>query len=664
MENALATSRWATKEEIFEARYVRERGGKDADFLIGETDFLVRDWYFDRTKRHYFIGGKTDQHALVCMGARGGKGTSVIVPNLIFWGGSCVVVDPKGENATLTAARRGRGQSQEENYVIGMNQKTLVLDPFLVSKVDDEFRATFNPLDAVRVDDDEAIDEAGRIADAIVVQDGDKDSHWNETARYLIKGLILHVLTDPDFEGERNLIAVRKLIVSGDTLSVNIIRQANADKAENDPERVYEPDPFEMLWQGMLDNPACDGVISGVGQSFLAMADKERSSVLSTAARNTEFIESPQMRKSLEHSSFELSELKTSMNGVSLFLSLPTRYMGTHKRWLRMLVTLTLDEMEKIPHQPKCGYPVLMILDEFPGLGRMKRIEDATSQIPGYGVKLAFICQSLSQLKEVYKDNWETFIACSGISLFAANQDEFTLKYLTRRLGESEISRMVSSSGRNRGSSFLKPWTLFTGSNRGKSQQLHKRALLSEDEMSRTFAPSENKILAFVSGLPPMTLNRTPYFSTRYFHEYVSAHPDHSSMARPSNEADTPRFWYDAEAARTSWFDRFDVLKRNDKVIPDSTGYTTEGNVREDAFVTTLFAFIVYFVLERIFGADGSAYGVLLGLFLATLGVFTLAKGIRDKALFLAFMVATIVLIAGAISFGGQAVAWVIRYFY
>ncbi len=641
METALGTSRWATKEEIFETRFLSYAKGKDTDFFIGETDFLVRQGWLDRVKRNYFVGGRTDQHALVCMGARGGKGTSVIIPNLIYWQGSCVVVDPKGENATITAARRGDGVENREDYskhITGLGQKTLVLDPFSVAQVEDKYRATFNPLDAVQIGEDEAIDEAGRIADALVVQDGEKDSHWNESARYLIKGLILHVLTDPDFEGQRNLITVRKLLISGDWLALEAIKSANTGKSENDPDWIFEADPFEMLWLAMIENTACDGVIAGVGRSIESMADRERSSVLSTAARNTEFIDSPQMRRSLVHSTFSLSELKTSEKGVSLFLSLPTRYMGTHHRWLRMLVTLTLDEMEKIAHQPKCGSPVLMVLDEFPGLGRIKRIEDATSQIPGYGVKLVFVCQSLSQLKEVYKDNWETFIACSGIALFAANQDEFTLKYLARRLGESEITRMVSSTGHNRGFSLLKPWTLFTGSKtRSKSEQLHKRALLNEDEVSRTFAASENKILAFVSGMQPMSVNRVPYYDGGIFlsSNKYSAHPDHPNPPQRPWSTSLPWLWTDTEEYRENWFD---FENRNFEVIPESDGFTEEGNLLTEAIATTLtslvFCAISIAIIEYFFKTEIShffIFGVIGFCALVTIGV---SKNIKYRMIF------------------------------
>jgi type IV secretory pathway TraG/TraD family ATPase VirD4 len=541
MSDSLGTARWATENELYQLKYNGERRGKDADFIIGLSSVNVKYSLLDVRRETHFIAGRTDQHALICMGPRAGKGTSILVPNLVLWRGSCVVIDPKGENATITARRRGNGSE----YAHGMGQKVHILDPFgVVTQISDDMRARFNPLQEIleilkgpRPDD--AVDAAGQIADAIVVQDNDKDAFWQESARYLLKGLILHVVTAPEFEGRRTLVSVRSLLLRGDWLGIEAVRRENQSLAAQGDEPITEPDPFSLLWLAMVENPAFDGIVSGVGSSFQSMADRERSSVLSTANRQTEFIESPAMRRSLEDSDFRLSDLKTDSRGISIYLSLPTRYMGTHYRWLRMFVTLMLDEMERIAHQPKSGYPVLMVLDEFPGLRRMRRIEDATAQIPGYGVKLAFVVQSLTQLKEIYKDNWETFVTSSGIRVFAANEDPFTLRYLSQRLGQREIIRTVQSTGQGSSSSTSASYQpnqfLSTGSNTssnsnyssGTSQQIHKHALMTEDELALTFSATSHLSLAMVPGYYPAQLFRMKYYEMPAFRNTYDPHPDH-----------------------------------------------------------------------------------------------------------------------------------------
>ena len=101
--------------------------------------------------------------------------------------------------------------------------------------------------------------------------------------------------------------------------------------------------------------------------------------------------------------------------------------------------------MEKVRGRPKTGHPILMVLDEFAGLKRMEVIETAAAQIAGYGVKLFFVLLSLEQLKATYKDNWETFLANSGLKLFFNLEDNFSRDYVSKLIGETEVIREVRS---------------------------------------------------------------------------------------------------------------------------------------------------------------------------------------------------------------------------
>src|SRR6266849_5969731 len=410
-----------------------------ADPALVEEKYLYRDgtvWLGRSASEHPLpVGYSDDRHVCVVSGSRGGKGTTSIVNNLILWPGSICVVDPKGENATVTAARRGGGSKNCR----GLGQAVMVLDPFKAARVDDSLRGRFNPLDALDPASDETIDEAGRIADAVVVIHESNDPFWDESARAMVKGLVLHVLTAPEYEGRRNLITVRKLIQRGDWEAVEALR----DAGETDI-----PPAHGLLWTALANNRAFDDLVAGIGDSFTNMllnSPKQFESVLQVATRNTEFIDSPAMQRCLEVSDFEIAGLKTRPEGMSLYLCLPQRYMTTHYRWLRMMISLTVTEMEIVRGKPATGFPVLMVLDEFAGLKRMEVIEHAVAQIAGYGVKLFFVLQSLEQLKAAYKENWETFLSNSGLKIFFSLDDHFSRDYVSKLVGETEIIREVRS---------------------------------------------------------------------------------------------------------------------------------------------------------------------------------------------------------------------------
>jgi len=445
MHTRVGTAEWADAQLIAE-KYRFEKG----KFWLGRTahDGLAPLGYHD------------DRHICLVSGSRGGKGTTTIINNLCMWPGSVVVVDPKGENASVTAQRRGKGSE----YCEGMGQAVHVLDPFRVANVPDEYRSRFNPLDALDPFDDETIDEAARLADALVVVRSDsKDPFWDESARAMVKGLILYVLTATEFEGHRNLITVRELITRGDARGIEVLREMGEESL---------PSAQALLWEGVRNNLRFDGVVAGIGESFASMLEaspKQFESVLQTANRNTEFLDSPGMRRCLSASDFSLSDLKTRPEGVSLYLSLPQRFMNTHYRWLRMMISLTVTEMEKVKGKPATGHRILMCLDEFAGLKRMEVIENAVAQIASYGVTMFFVLQSLEQLKSAYKDNWETFLANFGLKIFYNLDDHFSREYVSKFMGETELIREVRtfSQGTTEGESITENESVSRGSSKG-----------------------------------------------------------------------------------------------------------------------------------------------------------------------------------------------------
>lgn len=520
------------------------------------------------------LGYTDDRHVTLIAGTRGGKGAGVIVPNLCRWRGSCIVIDPKGENATVTARRRGGGS----DYTEGLGQEVRILDPFGEVPLASSLKARFNPLDVIDPDSDLAVDDAGRIAAAIIVRESKNDPFWEDAARGLVKGLILHVLTCAIFKDIRNLVTVRKLLMEGDWLGIETAQAAGVKKEDL-------PSPHAFLWMAMIRNKAFGGVVSGVGEQMFSMAQKAEktlSGILEQARTSTIFLDGAPMRRLLEKSDFDLSAIKTSPRGLTIYLTLPQRYMDTHFRWLRLMVTLALGEMERIKGRPKTGHPTLFLLDEFPGLKRMEVIENAVAQAAGFGVKFFFVTQNLPQLKHEYDENWETFISNSGLKIFFQVDDHFSRDYLSNLLGEREVRRQsrsssdsrstsatdgtsaTNTSGRSDGTGFSNiEDTIFFGergynsrssgtsfsdshgtsrstsksnsTTAGWSEGVHKRPLLSPDEIGRFLSRIDDKgnpaypglILALMPGQHPLAARRINYFESPKFEGYFDRHPDH-----------------------------------------------------------------------------------------------------------------------------------------
>lgn len=463
-------------------------GGSNRGVLLGTASWsaFVPHWqagmiFVGLDDGGHEVGHSDDRHIVTVAGSRGGKGVSCIIPNLRRWPGSCTVLDPKGENATLTAAIRAAIPGHQ----------VAVVDPAGVARVPDHLRASFNPLDLIDADADDAIDIAAAIGDALMIDSGDgKDVHWTESARQVIEALILYVAAN-ETGRFRSLVRVRQLLTKGEPERAAFL---NDLEVETRGEKARRISPFDALWDSMAHfecaNEAVADIIIGTAHSIDDMGENERGSVLSTARRNTKFIDSPWMRRALQdgrYAKLDIDQLKASAHGLTIFLCLPARFLPTHARFLRLATNLTLYRMEAQGlDQPKCGHPVLMVLDEFAAIGRLESIEKAAGLMAGFGVKLWTILQDLGQLKRHYKESWETFLGNAGMLQFFANSDMTTLEWLSKRLGQVEVLRETHGSsdaattGTSKSQSMTKQsgWTRSSGTTEGQQSmaELSRRA--------------------------------------------------------------------------------------------------------------------------------------------------------------------------------------------
>ncbi len=433
------------------------------------------------------IGLGDDRHAVLCAGSRAGKGRSCLIPTLLSYEGSVLALDPKGELANVTARRRSE-----------LGQRVCIVDPFgVTARRHKKHRAGFNPMALLSPDSPSLIVDAGLIADALVVASDKADPHWDESARNLIEGIILHVATYQAYEGKRALVTVRDLL------------KRAFDKVTDLPED-FEGAPPPQIRAELIhnadtvaaDNPELAAALDGAARDFYDKADRERASVLSVALRNTKFLDYPELRASLTAHDFDLADLKTAKGGLTIYLCLPAGRMATCNRWFRLFVNLAIEAMEREKAKP--AIPVLAVLEEFHVLGYMQQIEVAAALVAGFGMKLLIVLQDLTQLKRHYKDGWETFLGNAGVMAFFGNNDMSTLEHINKRCGQTSLiverSSQVTTAQRTSGAT-------------GASWSLEVRDLLTPEEASRYFGRDDvqQRQLIIRSGLPPAIIQRVKY---------------------------------------------------------------------------------------------------------------------------------------------------------
>lgn len=532
-EQPLATSSWLPDKVIIEAlKWTENDPEATSPVLLGQM--------IDDFGNRHLIGFDDDRHMTLIAGSRAGKGIGVIIPNLLTYNGSVVCIDPKGENASITGAYRAER----------LGQKVYVLDPFRAAKVPLKLRLSLNPLEYLDLDDPELVEDVSAIADAMVVPDG-KDAHWSESARAFIKGVLLFILAESNGHPEkRNMGLLRRYITVG-------YREEQTQKAS-----------LVNLLNAMSEVRDCAfaEAIAGAAATIADMGDNERGSVLSTARRQTEFLESLGIQDSLRSGGFDLSSLKQDPKGVTIYLVLPEWRIATHSRWLRLMVSTIMHALERTPNgiHPDTGRrlpSVLLVLEEMAALGRMQSIEKAAGYIAGFNVKLLCVLQDLNQLKTHYEGTWETFLGNSGVVLAYGNTDLTTTKYLSDRLGLCELTRTTRQHNQQTGSS-QSSVTLGNimqaissqhdlaagldkqgknssqGSSFSASEQLQKVNLMTPDEVGRYFSRESGAVLALIAGAFPIRLERLAAHTDQFFIDRSEASPFHSSAGGKPDDKD------------------------------------------------------------------------------------------------------------------------------
>ena len=490
-----ATGRWPSLDEMAELRSGPQNRKmcewRPGMFLLGRDD----------AGRLY--GHDDDRHILTVAGSRAGKGVSLIVPNLLFWPGSCIVIDPKAELATLTASRRSaEGSAWSVPMTPGVGE-VYALDPFgrVTGDAKKHAFAGFNPMADIDVMAVGGFDRCSLLADALIVQATGEGAHWTQGARSFLLFLILWVaMTKPP--KEKNLITVRRLLkLRGDALTALF----------TEVERHSLP--------GMAAN----------GTAWKGTREGELQSVMASASTQTAFLDGPEMEQVLSHSSFQLEDLKERR--ITIYLCLPALRLATHGKWFRMIVNMAMDAMERTGPLRDGQHRVLFCLDEFAAIGANETIEKAAGQIASFGVKLWPIIQDLSQMVRDYPASWETFMGNAGLLTFFGNTDLTTTKHIAARLGETEVVRWTQSESGSwqKSEGDNTPNVLATlfggggaggttrgsneGGNHGRSQGIQRVPLMQASEVVGCFSRERGNILVLIPDKPPLALRRVMYHS-------------------------------------------------------------------------------------------------------------------------------------------------------
>jgi len=473
------SSRWATSHEVEDAGLFRPAG-----VFLGRLK--------DRYLRH-----NGPEHVMAFAPTRSGKGVGLVVPTLLSWTGSAVIHDIKGENWQLTAGWRSKFSH------------CLLFNPT------DSRSARYNPLLEVRKGPDEVRD-VQNIADILVDPEGalERRNHWEKTSHSLLVGAILHVLYA---EEEKTLARVATFL--------------------SDPQRSFAYTLRRMMATNHLgtpDKPKVHPVVASAAREVLNKSENERSGVLSTAMSFLGLYRDPTVATTTSTCDWHIADLMDAERPVSLYLVIPPSDISRTKPLVRLVLNQIGRRLtERLEGDPKKSrkHQLLMMLDEFPALGRLDFFETALAFMAGYGIRAYLIAQSLNQISKAYGENNAILDNCHVRIAFSSN-DERTAKRISDALGTATELRAQ----RNYAGHRLAPWL----SHVMVSRQETARPLLTPGEVMQLPATDE---LVLVSGLAPIRAKKLRYYEDKNFTERVLRAPCLSEDSYQDKPAPRPDNW-------------------------------------------------------------------------------------------------------------------------
>src|SRR6201996_4155014 len=438
------------------------------------------------------------EHVMAFAPTRSGKGVGLVVPTLLAWTNSVVIHDIKGENWQLTAGWRAQFSH------------CLLFNPT------DPRSARYNPLLEVRKGPHEVRD-VQNIADILVDPEGalERRNHWEKTSHSLLVGVILHVLYA---EEDKTLARVASFM--------------------SDPQRSFEATLRRMMATNHLGSdgqPIVHPVVASAAREVLNKSENERSGVLSTAMSFLGLYRDPTVAAATSGCDWRIADLVDAARPVSLYLVIPPSDISRTKPLVRLILNqigrCLTERLEGVPSKSR-KHKLLLMLDEFPALGRLDFFETALAFMAGYGIRAYLIAQSLNQISKAYGENNAILDNCHVRVAFSSN-DERTAKRISDALGTATELRAM----RNYAGHRLAPWL----SHVMVSKQETARALLTPGEVMQLPRADE---LVLVSGLAPIRAKKLKYYEDANFTRRVIPVPDLGDGSRyPDCPPRRPNDW-------------------------------------------------------------------------------------------------------------------------
>jgi type IV secretion system protein VirD4 len=409
---------WGTEDDYRAHKLLNGRGlGRLGGIVLG------------RLRNNRLVTHESDEHVLVSGRSGIGKSASVVIPSLLSWLGSVLVIDTKRELYAVTA-----------NYRSTLG-RVAYFDPA------DEDSVCFNPLLEIPIGTNREISYIQNICEIITESRADSTTaasiHYQERCKELLTGLILHAIHDRE---------PCDLSFGWITKSLSSLPLKDMFKSSNEEVRR-------------------------VAVSFMNQPADKMASVLSSMSNLLAVFKPDLVCEKTSVSDFKISDIVCDDKPMSLFIQV----RPTDKERLRPLTRMISDlflmalihDERKMPDGRKKKHKLLLVEEEFPFQGKRDVVANNLLVMRSYGVTAMLITQSIKELRRVYGDKQTIDTNCKVVIGFSSIEED-EQAYFSRNAGTTTVEKESISKRASWG---------FTGHESTKTVREERKPLLGKEQV-------------------------------------------------------------------------------------------------------------------------------------------------------------------------------------
>ncbi|WP_341790147.1 type IV secretory system conjugative DNA transfer family protein [Rickettsia endosymbiont of Polydrusus tereticollis] len=469
-ETLYGDAKFATLKDILNSKAVSYGNEKGRGIIVGK----FRGKLIRYTKPDFVSLGA---------GTRSGKGAGVVIPNLLEWQESLIILDIKQECYNITSKYR-----QDV-----LKQEVFLFNPFSFNT------HQFNPFYYINLDETEGSTDLMGMAEIIYPTDNvtGAEKHFNNSAQSLFIALAktLWILL------QKNLIFLQEHNIANIFSIGNLFVLYNT-VLMNDLTEILEENLSLKKLNALQIELAKDGLAKI--RSFMLLGDEGKASVMATFEKQLKLFALSVVKNATDDNSFDFRDSRRKK--MTIYLSIAPKDLKIASLILNLFFNcaIKINLSENPDFIPELKYSLLLILDEFPAIGNIPYIKEAAGYIAGYKIQLLTIFQNVSQLNEIYEDQGrKTLLANHSCKIVFAPNEQDDAEYFSKEIAYTTTKS--TSESRNTNQTYV---------SQGKSKSEAKRALMLPQELKQL--PFEQEII-LLNGENPIRCEKALYYNDRFF---------------------------------------------------------------------------------------------------------------------------------------------------